>query len=226
MSGFLREVGVEAMIDLVDSTVFNSTSKTYVPGNKDGKFSFSGLFDNSSATLGSDVAFNTGIAGAQTPISTAWDGWTQGNRAALALAKEASYSIPASRDDLVKVEAEFQADGGVEFGAVIHSPVTADTATGDDAASADFGATSTTSVGFAANIHVTAFTGTNCTVKLIDSANNSTFADVTGGGFTAATGVTSQQITHASTSVRRYVKTNRAGTFTSINYAVTLAKRA
>ncbi len=84
--------------------------------------------------------------------------------------------------------------------------------------------TGSSAFGLQAYLQVTAFTGTDVTVKLQDSANNSSFSDLTGGAFAATTTAhTTQRIaTSNSATVRRYVRvalTTSAG-FTSLSFAV------
>lgn len=68
------------------------------------------------------------------------------------------------------------------------------------------------------------FTGTDVTVKLQHSHDNTTFADITGGGFTAITSApTAERIaTSASLEIRRYVRavTTTTGGFTSLVFNV------
>ena len=70
-------------------------------------------------------------------------------------------------------------------------------------------------------LHVTQFSGTNATVTIQDSANDSTFGTLV--AFTAATGLTSEKVTVAGT-VERYVRINLAGTFTTITFVVSFAR--
>lgn len=80
--------------------------------------------------------------------------------------------------------------------------------------------------GAQAYLQVTAFTGTDVTVHVQDSADNSTFADVTGLVFTATTAAqTWQRLATANTAtLRRYVRvtTTTSGGFTSATFAVVL----
>lgn len=83
--------------------------------------------------------------------------------------------------------------------------------------------TLSTSFGFQAWLHVTAFTGTDVTVKLQDSADNVTFADVTSGAFAQITSTTpgAQRIAVGGTAtLRRYVRatTVTTGGFTSVSF--------
>lgn len=78
--------------------------------------------------------------------------------------------------------------------------------------------------GLQAYLQVFSFAGTDVTVKLQHSHDNSTFADITGGGFTQITsGPTVQRIeVAAGTEIRRYVRavTTTSGGFTSLVFAV------
>ena len=68
------------------------------------------------------------------------------------------------------------------------------------------------------------FTGTSVTVKIQESSDNGAgdaWADVTGGGFTAATGVTTQRLeTARGQTVERYLRAVTTGTFSSATFAV------
>lgn len=75
--------------------------------------------------------------------------------------------------------------------------------------------------GAQAYLHVFAFTGTNVTIKIQDSADNVSFADLTGGAFTLVTGVTKERIlTGRTQAVRRYLRVVTSGTFSSVTFAV------
>lgn len=85
-----------------------------------------------------------------------------------------------------------------------------------------------TTYGAQAYLQVTAFTGTDMTVQIQDSADGVTFAPVTGLTFTQTTSAPGvQRIATASTAtLRRYVRaaTTTVGGFTSATFAVTLVR--
>jgi hypothetical protein len=94
-------------------------------------------------------------------------------------------------------------------------------------ASLDGGAAS--AFGLQAFLQVFAFTGTDCTIKLQQSSDNGVgdaFADVTGGGFTAVTTAPGAQRIQTATNlaVERYVRVVTSGTFSSITFAVMIAR--
>jgi len=90
--------------------------------------------------------------------------------------------------------------------------------------------TAVTAFGAQAYLQVTAFTGTDVTVKIQDSADNSSFADVTGLTFTATTAAhTTQRIATANTAtIRRYLRavTTTSGGFSSATFAVVLVRNS
>lgn len=71
-------------------------------------------------------------------------------------------------------------------------------------------------------LHVFAFTGTTCTIKIQDSADNVSFADLAGASFTAVTAApTAQRLaTGRAATTRRYLRVVTSGTFSSITFAV------
>jgi hypothetical protein len=85
-----------------------------------------------------------------------------------------------------------------------------------------------TVLGWVAHLHVTAGVLTTVTIKIQDSADNSVWADLTGGTFTAVTTSTDKQrlVGASNATVRRYVRAIiSAATYTSITFAVAFARR-
>lgn len=150
-----------------------------------------------------------------------------GAPAASTVAKQLNYD-PTYGDDgsfTFKVEAQSSAATGVEWGRQLTAGRRTDTEA-TDGDSVDLLASS--SFGLQAYLHVFAFTGTSVTVKLQESSDDGAgdaWADVTGGGFTAATGVTSQRIATATNlTVERYLRVVTTGTFSDAVFAVMVVK--
>lgn len=85
------------------------------------------------------------------------------------------------------------------------------------------------SFGFQAYLHVFSVTGTSVTVTLEDSADNISFAAITGGAFTAVTsgGAPAAQRIQSSSdtaTVRRYIRAVSSGTFSNAVFAVSICK--
>lgn len=74
-----------------------------------------------------------------------------------------------------------------------------------------------TSFGLAGYLHAFSIGSGSATLTIQDSANRIAWANVTGGGFTAVTGATTQRIQTAKNgTVRRYIRVNVTGVFTNL----------
>lgn len=93
--------------------------------------------------------------------------------------------------------------------------------TGVDLNAIGFGFTTSAAFGLQGYLHVFAFTGTSVTIKIQDSADNVSFADVTGATFTLVNGVTKERIqTGRTQTIRRYLRAVTTGTFSNVVFAV------
>jgi hypothetical protein len=222
MSQFLNQADASTTVDTAEDTSFGDTWKSYIAGLHDGTLSLSGFFD--AVANGVDATFQAALGTGSTLVSVLWTGNTVPGRGVLTRAIQTSYDVSAPVGDVVSAAAEIQADGGVWHADVLLGGP-AVTATGN-ASSADNGVA--TSDGWVANLHVTAMSGTtpNFTFKIADSADNSTFADLSGGGFTALTTIGSQQISGTG-QVRRYARAayTVTGTTPSCTPTMTLARK-
>jgi hypothetical protein len=115
---------------------------------------------------------------------------------------------------------------GLEWGRQLTAGIRTDTAA-TNGSSID----TTASLAFGAQAYLQAFsfTGTDVTVKLQDSADDSSWADLTGGGFTQITGgvpLAQRIATSLGQTVRRYLRvvTVTTGGFSSLAFAVTVVK--
>lgn len=220
LSSTLKKADPSATVDKHDTTCFGANSKTFDPGLKDGTLALSGLFTGTAGetdqVLQNALGSSTGNVVSQFPNTDAI-----GYPARLLKARETSFKCNQAVADLVMVDGEIQADGGIQFGVSLHAKGT-ETGAGSSA-SVDNSASSAT--GWTAHLHVFAFSGTNITVKVRDSADDITYADLC--TFTAATGVTAERKQGATSTaaVARYVKETRSGTFSSCSYAVAFARQ-
>lgn len=147
-----------------------------------------------------------------------------GSAAASMVAKQIGYDPTRGADGALSIAVAAQnADGyPLEWGRALTVGKRTDT-TATNGTAYDAGAS--TAFGWQAYLHVFAVTGTSVTVKIQDSADNSTFADLTGGTFAAATGATWQRLAGAAGStVRRYVRVITTGTFTVGTFAVNFVR--
>lgn len=153
-------------------------------------------------------------------------GTVLGNTAAALIAKQATYDGNRNDDGAFTFKVNAMCNGfGIEWGRLLtagkRTDTTATNGTGiDTAASAAFGAQ--------AYLQVFSVTGTSVTVAIEDSADNVSFAAVTGLAFAAATPGASPQTqrlaTAAGATVRRYLRAVTTGTFSNAVFAVVLVK--
>lgn len=159
-------------------------------------------------------------------IVTYCRGTTLGNPAASMVAKQINYDPTRGADGSLTIAVQSLPNGyGLEWGRLLTAGKRSDSAA-TEGSSLDFGAAGTN--GLQAWLHVFSFTGTSCTVKLqssSDDAATDAFADVTGGAFTAATGVTAERIT-VSGNVEQYLRAVTTGTFTECTFAVSVCVNA
>ena len=142
---------------------------------------------------------------------------TAGNKVVLLNSRIQNYTIDSSVADAVGVPASFTGDNfgnGVSLYALTNTSATA------NATAVDLGASST--LGGQAHIHCTAHSSANMVVKIQSSADNTSFADVSGFSFTALTGTTSQRIATTNT-VNRYVRIVTTVTSGSATFSVAYA---
>ncbi|HET6286353.1 MAG TPA: hypothetical protein VFG15_06345 [Amycolatopsis sp.] len=153
-----------------------------------------------------------------------------GGPAASLVAKQLNYDMKRAQSGEVLFEMSAQSNGyGIEWGKLLTAGVRTDTAAtngpgvdmGDGSGP---GFTGPSNFGLQAYLHMFEFTGTSVTVKLQESADNGVgdaWADVAGGSFAAATGVTFQRIvTAGNLTVEKYLRVVTSGTFSNAKFAV------
>lgn len=206
----------------LDFTAINASAMERQGGLRDGAIEFAAFFNPATGQAHPRLsALPTADV-----ILTYCRGTTLGDPAAGIVAKQINYDGSRGQDGAFTFSVQAQANGyGLQWGRQLTAGLRTDTgATNgtsiDTTASAAFGAQ--------AFLHVTAFSGTDATVKIQDSADNSSFADVTSLAFTQITaGPTSERIaTSSGATIRRYLRavTVTTGGFSSLTFAVTVIK--
>jgi hypothetical protein len=206
----------------IDVTGINKSAFERIGGLRDGSMSWKSFFNTS---IGAAHPVLSALPTADVVV-TYCRGTTLGDPCASIVAKQLNYAGNRNNngDFTFSVDAEANAYG-LEWGRQLTAGLRTDTAatngTGiDTTASAAFGAQ--------AYLQVTAFTGTDVTVKIQDSADNVSFADVAGMAFTQVTAApfTQRIATSNTATIRRYVRavTVTTGGVTSVTFAVHLTK--
>jgi hypothetical protein len=155
-------------------------------------------------------------------------GTTLGSPTASMVGKQINYDPTRADDGKMTFKVQAQANAyGLEWGVGLTAGIRTDTAA-TLGTGVDLG-TGPLSFGAQAYLQVFGMTGTDATVKIQDSADNATFADVAGLAFTQIT-TTARQTQRISvsntTTIRRYVRavTVTTGGFTSLPFAVAFTR--
>lgn len=186
---------------------------------RDGEISWVSYF-NPSAGRAHPTLRNPGDADS---ICSYFRGTALGSPAAGLVAKRTNYDGNRGQDASFTFSVQALANNyGLDWGIAGTPGIRTDTAATNGALALDQGVTST-AFGLQAFLHVFAFTGTSATVAVQDSADNVTYANITGGVFAAATGAGAQRIESGRTqTVRRYLRVATTGTFTNLQFAVSI----
>ena len=216
---------VSASLEPLETTTFSANSKTFTPGTKDGTISVEGLSDATSAT-GIDSIQYADLGNTSTLVTLS-AGSTAGSTAYLADTTQNAWAIAADVSGLVRINGAYQTvQDGVEKGVLV-LPVTTATATANGATH-DRGASSTSSSGNVAMLHVTAASGTSPTLDVdIEMDDNSSFTSATTlVSFAQATAATVERMENT-TSTERYLRVayTIGGTDPSFTLAVSWAAR-
>lgn len=210
-----------------DVTGINKSAFERIGLRLDGAIDFTSFFnDQNTAPHGTFQVLKTRPEADR--IGTYCRGAALGSPAASAVSKQITYDPSRSLEGAFTFTTNLAANGyGAEWGSLLTAGKRTDTAATSPATGVDLGDSPTSySFGWTAYLHVFAFTGTSVTVTVQDSADNSSFTSLTGGAFTAATGLTKQRLTSSSltATVRRYVRVITTDTFTNAVFAVNFVR--
>lgn len=199
-----------------DVTAFGASSKAFINGLAEGTLSLDGFFEAGSGSIDAVLQASLGTEGVAMVFH---NGDAIGSRGRACASLETSYQVTTPVDGVVGVAAAIQADGGLDAIVSLHA-LGAETTTGA-AASVDNGAATTNGgVGY---IEATAFSGTNATVKVQHSSDNSVWADLI--TFTDVAAANAKERRTVSGTVNRYLRANHSGgTFSSVTDVVGFAR--
>lgn len=206
-------------------TAINASGQERLGGVRDGGMDFMAYFNPDLAKAHARLSTlpSTDV------LATYLRGTTLGNPAASCIAKQVNYDPTRGTDGSLTMGVQLLSNGyGIEWGDQLTAGARTDT--GATAGTAvDF--TAGSSFGLQAYLQVTAFSGTDVTIKIQESSDNAgdVYADVVGGGFTSVTGITSQRIATATNlAVERFLKVTTAttGGFTSVTFVVMVVRNA
>lgn len=203
----------------LDVTGIDKSAPERIGGLRDGGLEYTAYWNPAAAR--SHPRFSTLPTG--DVINSLFTSSTLGDPAVSLTAKQINYDPTRAADGSLTCKIAMESNGyGVEWGKALTAWQRTDTAA-TNGSSIDFG-TGSTAFGAQFWLHVFAFTGTSVTVKIQESSDDGggdAWADVTGGAFAAATGITSERIaTSATQTIERYLRVVTTGTFSNAVFAV------
>ena len=204
-----------------DTTTLSQSAVSRMPGRIDGTVSATAFFDPASTHIHAVATANSGKLPTVDQDIMIPLGASIGDEAVCVIAKESDYTVSGASGSPISVSLSYVINSSApEFGKMLtahddtHSSASSNASVDNSASSASGGS---------AYLQMFSLTSGTATVKIEDSANNSSWADLTGGGFTAATGVTAERITFTGT-VRRYVRVTTTGTFSNAKFACAIVR--
>lgn len=205
---------------VIDVTGIDKSGHERIGGLRDGRIEWTSFFNDAAG------AAHPALSALPTSdvVCSYFRGTVLGNSAASLVAKQVNYDGTRAADGQFTFAVNAMANAyGLVWGKMLTAGLKTDTA-GTNGTGVD--TTASASFGWALAVHCTAFTGTSVTIKVQDSADNATFADVTGATTTAISAAGAQWIVASSTTatVRRYVRYVSSGTFSSATFAVNFMK--
>jgi len=208
---------------LLEVTGIDKSAVERLGSVRDGGMDFTSFFNK--AALQEHVALS-GLPTADV-LLTYFRGTTLGNPAAGLNAKQVNYDATRGEDGSLTFDVSAVANGfGIEFGRSLTAGVRTDTGA-TNGSSIDYGATiGQTSFGAQAYLQVFDFTGTDVTITVEDSTNDSAWASLVAFTAVASSPTTERVATSDSTTVDRYIRvaTSTSGGFSDLDFAVMVVK--
>lgn len=201
-SSYFNDVSAATTVETAETSTFGASAKEYIPGLMDGTVSLSGLFE-STEDEGTDDYFATVLGSAtKQKVIVAQEGHGLGGRAVMLESDATSYEVSGAIADVVQASAEFQSTEGVEHGVILSSGA-AVSATGNGTGVDNGASTANGGVGY---VSVPANTRNgNVTIKIQQSADNSTFTDLVTFTVVSSATKTSERVEVTGT-VARYLR--------------------
>jgi hypothetical protein len=205
---------------LIDVTGIDKSAYERIGGLRDGRIEWTSHFND--ATDKQHLALR-GLPTTDRHIMY-FRGTTLGNPVAALVGKQLNYDWTRADDGKITAKIRAEANGyGLEWGQSLTAGKRTDS-TGTNGTSID--TTASASFGAQAYLQVFSLTGTNVIVTIEDSADNVSFAAVTGLTFTSVTAAPASErlATSNTATIRRYIRATTSGTFSSATFAVMINK--
>lgn len=207
----------DALLATLPVTGIDKAAPELIPGRKDGALDFAAFWN---VDAGQSHATLSALPRTDQQATLVIGTPALGSPAASMIAKQINYAIAVGQDGSIGLTINTLANGyGLEWsgGSALGDGVLTtgkqSFATGTVSGTAvDYGSTSTL-FGGSAYLHVFSVASGTAVFAVQDSADNVTFANITGLVFTGATGATTQRLqTAAGATIRQYVRVQGTGT--------------
>lgn len=209
----------------LDMTAINQAAYARAGGLRDGGMDFTTLFD---AAAGQEHAALSPLPLADQVASFFVGPLGIGNPAASLNSKQVNYDPTRGTAGDFIFAVSCQGNGfGLEWGTALTPGRRVDGAATAAGPGNSFDTGGALAFGAQAYVHLFAFTGTSVTIKVQDSADNITFADIAGASLTTAALTTPQAVRISipnTTTVRRWIAVATTGAFSNADFAVNVAK--
>lgn len=210
--------GGPAVLDMTDIT---QSAEARAGGERDGAMAWNSFFDNAAGKAHAALS----PVGSGDEIATYFRGTAIGSPAASCVGKQPDYDPNRGTDGSLILSVSVLANGfGLEWGDQLTPGHRVDGAATAASAANSLDGLAATAFGAQAYVQLFAFAGTSVTIKVQDSADNITFADIAGTSLTTAALTSAPQAVRISipntTTVRRYLAVATVGTFTNADFAV------
>jgi hypothetical protein len=203
ISSYLKDASMPKSADVAETSALGDGAKTYVAGQADATFKGSGMLDGSTAAI--DEQLNTALGADGSEFTYLPAGDALGETGYCMQGAITSYEVNSPVSDVNAISVDAQSSVGAER-VVSLAPLLARTGTANLTSSDGAAATTAGGVGY---LHATAINGSPTgTVKIQDSADNSTFADII--TFAAVTTAHVSERVEVTGTVRRYTRINHA----------------
>lgn len=218
LSTYLRNTAMNATAGAYDTSTYGVGSKTYIPGLKDGKMTFDGIFDGSAAAVDAVLAAALGVAGF---VCTRFpQGDTFGNAGAGLSGHEVSYNVQSPVDGVVSVAGELQSSVSIERVLSLHALAAYAEGTTNGSSINNGADTANGGVGY---LEVTAQAGTSAVIKIQHSDDNGVWVDLI--TFTTVTAAPAKERKAVTGSVEQYVRATCASTGGTITAQVSFGRK-
>jgi hypothetical protein len=228
ISGDITELGtVASPVATLDTTGIDKSAMERIQGLKDGQLDVTAWFNPENVSTIQEHAVYSTLPRTDVLMSFVASPVAIGAETYDLIGKQINYDPKRAQDGTFTFGVSTQGNGyGGSWGKLLTAGKRTDTVA-TLGTSLDGGAAS--AFGFQAYLQIFSFVGTDVTVKLQDSADNVTFADIASGAFVQITSITpgTQRIAVGGTAaVRRYVRatTVTSAGFTSLVFAVVLER--